>query len=167
MCETWVSNALLRSERVQVHVLEAKENSSQYQMQSIVLHRLITVLMLQPKQQHLCQPYGSTLCCILLSQHPPSEEKCGSLLLRGCMGQDLIHRYGKMQRTSELCVVTTSLLVSIFARKQKSSVWFTSILKNACQFFGIALHSSTHLLLPFPLLLRVSAFKLSGLYTSQ
>ena len=39
--------------------------------------------------------------------------------------------------------------------------------RNACQFTGSVLDDSTCLLAPFSLLLRVSAFKLSGTYLSQ
>ena len=73
--------------------------------------------------------------------------------------------------TWRVLVVRTCLVVSmpatLISRKENNSVLFSSMQRNACQFPGTALDDSTHLLTPFPLLLRASAFKLSGTHLSQ
>ena len=69
------------------------------------------------------------------------------------------------------CVQTTSLrrvpmtcfsvswAASLVARKENSSTLFSSIRRKACQL--------TRLRMPLPLFVPVSAFKLSGMYSSQ
>ena len=77
------------------------------------------------------------------------------------------------------CVQTTSLwrvpmtcfsvswAASLVARKENSSALFSSIPRKAYQFPGMELDGSTRLRMPLPLFVRVSAFKLSGMYSSQ
>ena len=77
------------------------------------------------------------------------------------------------------CVQTTSLwrvlmtcfsvswTASLVARKESSSTLFSLIRRKACQFPGMELDGSTCLRMPLPLFVRVSAFKLSRMYSSQ
>jgi len=55
---------------------------------------------------------------------------------------------------------------TVVARKE-NSFYFHQCAKISFQLPGIAVEGATRLLTPFPLLLLVSAFKLSGWYSSQ
>ncbi len=72
-----------------------------------------------------------------------------------------------LQRTSirhvAMIALPLSILVTCDDRNENNSVLFSLIHRNARQFWGTMLDASTRLLIPFPLLLRVSSFKLSGL----
>ena len=78
---------------------------------------------------------------------------------------------GWLHFTSPWCVLMICLSavvdVTLVERKAKSSVLFWSMRRNCCQLDGSRLDGSTLLRMPFPRLLLVSAFRLSGRYSSH
>lgn len=122
------------------------------------------------KYNGMCQLFESGLSYSLASQHLSSEASFLCLLPRACMGKVQIYLLW-LHNTSLSTVLIISLSLSIdivwFAKKPDNSILFSSIRRNSFHFPGIALDSSTRLLIPFPLLDLVSALRLSGRYTSH
>ena len=120
------------------------------------------------EQPRPCQLFEWIPCYTLVSQHLPCGVGFVCPLLHECMEQGLT-RLGT-EYTAHQCDMTclsVAMVTALVAKNENNSILLSLMRRNSCQFPGIVLDGSMRRRIPFPLRVRVSAFKLSAIYSSH